>query len=58
MKSKKGLVRDVVDTFATNAGLAYDVTGTECWAKNGGTPGRINFSSFSGVCVCVLCVCF
>ena len=52
MKSKKGLAGDVVDTFPTYARLAYDVTGTVCWAKNGGIHDRINFSSFS-VCFCL-----
>ena len=30
MKSRTRLARDVVDTFATQSGLAYDVTDTNC----------------------------
>ena len=41
MKSRKGLVRDVFDTFATRSGLVYDVTDTDCWTQNGSTHDRV-----------------
>ena len=31
LKSRKRLARDVLDSFATHAGLVYDVTDTDCW---------------------------
>ena len=40
LKSKKGLARDVFDTFATHTDLAHDVTDTDCWARNDSTHGR------------------
>ena len=40
-KSRKRLVRDVFDTFATHARLVYDVTDTDYWAQNGSTHGRV-----------------
>ena len=41
MKSRKGLARDAFDTFATHAGLVYDVTDTDSWTQNGSTHGRV-----------------
>ena len=38
LEQKKRLARDVVDTLATHAGLAYDVTD---WMQNGSTHGRV-----------------
>ena len=33
------------DTFAaTPAGLAHDVTDTECWAQNGSTHSRVSMN--------------
>ena len=33
------------DTFATHAGLVYDVTDTDSWTQNGSAHGRI-FATF------------
>ena len=35
------LARDAFDTYATHAGLGYDVTETDCRAQNGSTHGRV-----------------
>ena len=45
MKSRKRLARDVFDTFASYAGLVYDVTDTDCCAQNNSTHGHL-FSTF------------
>ena len=34
MKSRKGLVRDVFDAFATDTGLVYDVTIAVCFGTH------------------------
>ena len=41
MNSRKALARDIFDTFAPHAGLAYDVTDAVYWAQNGSTHGRV-----------------
>ena len=33
------LACDVLDTFATHAGLIHDTDKTDCWAQNGNTQG-------------------
>ena len=39
--AEKGwLVHEVLDTFATLAGLVYGVTHIVCWAENGRAHGR------------------
>ena len=39
--AEKGwLVHEVLDTFATLAGIVYGVTHTGCWAENGKAHGR------------------
>ena len=45
MESRKGLPRDVFNTFETDAGPVYDVTATDCWAQNGSPYGRA-FATF------------
>ena len=44
-ESKKSWVPEVIDTFAIQSSLAYDVTDTDCWAQNGSTHGR-HFKTF------------
>ena len=44
-EQKTKLVLGVFDAFATHAGLVYDVAGIDCWAQNGGSPGRV-FATF------------
>ena len=39
MKKRKRLACDVFATFATWTGIAYDVTDTGCWARNGSSHG-------------------
>ena len=41
-KSRKGLTRDVSETFAIQTGLVHDVTGADCRAQNGNTHGRVS----------------
>ena len=38
MKNRKGLARDVFDTFGSHSGLVHDVTDADCWAQNGVYP--------------------
>ena len=44
MKGRKRLACDVLDTFATHAGLVYDITDID-WAQNGNTHSCV-FATF------------
>ena len=39
MENRKGLPRDVFNTFETHAGTVYDVTVTDCGTQNGSPYG-------------------
>ena len=48
-KNIKRLARDVFDTFATNTGVAGDVTDADCWTHNSSTHGPLFATSDSRV---------
>ena len=44
-KSRKMLLSDACDTFATHASMVHNVTDIDCWAQNGSTHGHV-FATF------------
>ena len=48
-RPEKGLAHDVFVFFATHAGVAHDVTDTNCRAQNGGIHGQFSWLAKRGI---------